>query len=73
MLAPNIKKLVVHWQRFGPYHIARLNAAQQTMEVDNWSIVGLEIASEDNVYSWEPKALRSLGESRCSTGKNTTK
>jgi len=46
------RKLFVHWQRFGPYHLARLQSAKQLLAPQGWTVIGLEIASTDNVYKW---------------------
>jgi 1,2-diacylglycerol 3-alpha-glucosyltransferase len=39
--------IVVCWERFGPYHHARLGAAGKGMEV-----VGLEVSAIDKTYAW---------------------
>lgn len=43
--------LVVIWQRFGPYHLARLQGASECIE----SVVGLEVAGADH-YAWDAAA-----------------
>lgn len=43
--------LAIHWPRFGPYHIARLEAVQK-LEQESMRVVGLEIASSDALYGW---------------------
>lgn len=40
--------IVVSWHRFGPYHLARLDAAGDLLNV-----VGLEISTVDKVNLWE--------------------
>lgn len=47
-------KLVIHWPRFGPYHLARLNAAFFKLKMRNVQVVGMETASHDEIYSWQP-------------------
>jgi len=42
--------VVVMWQRFGPYHLARLRGAAATLAPE-WRVVGLEVAERDN-YRW---------------------
>lgn len=39
--------IVVCWERFGPYHHARLNEAAKRMDV-----VGLEVSTVDETYRW---------------------
>lgn len=43
------------WARFGPYHLARLEAAATLLSACGWSVIGLEIASQD-LYDWTPVA-----------------
>jgi glycosyltransferase involved in cell wall biosynthesis len=45
-------KLVVHWPRFGPYHIARLEAAFHKLKRFGVTIIGMETAGQDNTYQW---------------------
>lgn len=44
--------LVIHWPRFGPYHIARLDAAFRKLAQDSIRVVGFEIAKSDGLYEW---------------------
>lgn len=44
--------LAVHWPRFGPYHLARLRAAQAQLNDEGVLVVGLEIASHHSTYLW---------------------
>ncbi len=53
LLAPR-QKLVIHFLRFGPYHLARLGSARDALAGKGWDVVGLEIASLDAVYKWKP-------------------
>lgn len=43
-------KTAVLWSRVGPYHLARLKGAREC-GVD---VTGIEVASDDGVYEWEP-------------------
>lgn len=42
-------RVAVIWHRFGPYHLARLNAAAQ-----HGKIVGIEFTRNDAEYGWNP-------------------
>ena len=48
--------VAIHWPRFGPYHLARMRAATRLLGNAGVEVVGLEIASRDNVYSWKEEA-----------------
>jgi glycosyltransferase involved in cell wall biosynthesis len=45
--------VAVIWQRFGPYHLARLRGAAAVLAPSGWRVVGLEVAEEDH-YRWGP-------------------
>lgn len=45
--------LAILWQRFGPYHRARLSAAAQALTEIGWCVRGVEVAGRDQ-YSWKP-------------------
>ena len=45
-------KLVIHWPRFGPYHISRINAVHRYLSAHDVEVVALEIASKDATYQW---------------------
>jgi 1,2-diacylglycerol 3-alpha-glucosyltransferase len=45
-------KFVIHWPRFGPYHVARIHAAQNYLSSQNIELAGLEVASSDRTYQW---------------------
>jgi glycosyltransferase involved in cell wall biosynthesis len=47
--------VAVIWQRFGPYHLARLRGAADVLKPRGWRVIGLEIAEEDE-YRWSPAA-----------------
>ena len=44
--------LAIHWPRLGPYHLARLRAAQTRLLPKGVRVVALEIASHDETYGW---------------------
>jgi 1,2-diacylglycerol 3-alpha-glucosyltransferase len=48
-------RLAIHFQRFGPYHKARLASAQKQLAAIGWEAIGLEMASTDAVYQWQPE------------------
>lgn len=47
------KRLAIHFQRYGPYHKARLASARQQLSAIGWQAIGLETASQDAVYQWQ--------------------
>ena len=47
-----MKKLLLHFVRFGPYHLARLRSAQRALKPLGWQVKGLEICSSDSTYLW---------------------
>ena len=52
--------LAIQFARFGPYHLARINAAVEALAKLDWNVVGLETASSDETYAWrEEKAEQS--------------
>jgi 1,2-diacylglycerol 3-alpha-glucosyltransferase len=50
----------IHWPRFGPYHLARLRAARASFKDAQVNVVGLEIASRDELYLWREEAAGDL-------------
>jgi glycosyltransferase involved in cell wall biosynthesis len=44
--------LIVHCSRFGPYHIAQLNTAAHDLEPAGVTVVGMEVASQIELYAW---------------------
>lgn len=44
--------IIVLWPRFGPYHIARLEATARRFAREGWNVVGLEVALTDDTYAW---------------------
>jgi len=55
-------RAAIHWNRFGPYHIARLIAAFQELKPVGIQIVGLEIAKRDQTYSWRQENAQAIFE-----------
>lgn len=47
-----MKCVCIHWPRFGPYHIARLGAAHETLQKNGTEVIGLETAGRDATYDW---------------------
>ena len=47
-------RLIIHFERFGPYHHARLKSAQK--ELSDWEVQGLEIAGSDETYAWDDES-----------------
>lgn len=52
--------VAIHWPRFGPYHLARLRAARTSFMDAGVEVIGLEIASRDEVYLWREEAAGDL-------------
>lgn len=48
----NNLRVAIQWNRFGPYHIARLVAAYEAFAKIGVELVGIETASHDNTYGW---------------------
>ena len=51
-----IQRMAVLFQRFGPYHVARLEGAGRFAAERGAEIVGVEIARTDKTYDWQPVA-----------------
>lgn len=47
-----MKRLCIHWPRFGPLHLARLRATHAYFALRSVDLVGLETASDDDIYEW---------------------
>jgi glycosyltransferase involved in cell wall biosynthesis len=45
--------LAVHFPRFGPYHLARINGAFEELKAVGVKIVGMETSSLDDTYAWQ--------------------
>lgn len=45
--------LVIHFARFGPYHLARIDAAHRVLSKSGWQVIGLETAGSDETYAWQ--------------------
>jgi 1,2-diacylglycerol 3-alpha-glucosyltransferase len=56
MAPPAHHRLAIHFQRFGPYHKARLASARQQLAAIGWGAIGLETASMDAVYQWQAES-----------------
>lgn len=48
-----MKDLLLHYVRFGPYHLARLKSAQKVLGDKGWRVRGLQICASDSTYAWE--------------------
>ena len=54
MTIPNTKPILcVNWPRFGPYHLARLQATHDHALKLDARLVALETASRDTTYEWD--------------------
>jgi hypothetical protein len=45
-----LPRLLVHWSRFLPYHVARLEASRRLL-ADEVEVIGFETARRDTLYS----------------------
>lgn len=45
-------RVCIIWPRFGPYHLARLDAAQALLAATGGEVIGLEVATQDATYAW---------------------
>lgn len=52
----NLKNLLLHFERFGPYHLARLSAAHAFFRENGWNVIGLEISAHDSTYLWREES-----------------
>jgi len=51
---PNtVKRVAVHFARFGPYHLARIDAAARALADTDWEVAGLETSGSDATYAWK--------------------
>lgn len=48
-----MKKVVVHWSSFGPFHLARLKAAFEELEAAGIELVGLEMTTHKKLLAWD--------------------
>ena len=51
-----MNRVCVHWPRFGPYHLARLEAAHRHFTRQGVELIGLETAGRDATYAWRVEA-----------------
>lgn len=49
------RRLVLQWPRFGPYHLARIDAVHAHFAPRGVEVVGLETAAADATYAWRPE------------------
>ncbi len=48
-----MKRLAILFSRFGPYHLARLEAAGTHLAAESWSVLGIEAADQDRENPWD--------------------
>ena len=48
-----INKIGVLFTNYGPYHIARMEAADNFFKERNWQLLGIELARSEANYSWK--------------------
>lgn len=54
-------KLIIHFARFGPYHLARLRSANDALKPLGWIVKGLQVSSTDSTYNWSPSQFETYG------------
>ena len=67
ILAPwysSLKRIVLHWPRLGPYHLARLRGAHELFCARGVTVTALEIAGMDRTYGWKKEEQRTAFERR---------
>lgn len=47
-----VRKLAIHFARFGPYHLARIDSAAAAIGPVGWEVIGLEAGGSDVTYDW---------------------
>ncbi len=52
----SIRRLCIQWPRFGPYHLARLQAVHALLDAKGVELIALETAGEDMTYAWRVEA-----------------
>ncbi|MDB4274702.1 glycosyltransferase family 4 protein [Akkermansiaceae bacterium] len=51
-----MSRVVIHFARFGPYHLARIESARAVLSAAGWDVVGLETGGSDHTYEWDDEA-----------------
>ncbi len=51
-----MRRLLVHFARYGPYHHTRLSSAASVIGSHGWEVMGLETAGNDATYAWDEAA-----------------
>ena len=64
-------RLAIHFARLGPYHVARIDAAQNALKESGWSVLAIETAGTDRTYAWEKEHGRQSWK-RCTIFPNET-
>ena len=59
-----MKRIVLHWPRLGPYHLARLRGAHEFFTARGVTVTALEIAGMDRTYGWKKEQQRTVFERR---------
>lgn len=47
-----IRRVCIHWPRFGPLHLNRLQSAYEALRSEGIELVAVEAASTDSIYAW---------------------
>jgi len=59
-----LKRIVLHWPRLGPYHLARLRGAHELFGARGVMVTALEIAGMDRTYGWKKEEKPTVFERR---------
>lgn len=53
MIMENKLRVAIHWDRFGPYHVARLMATHEYLRSSTIQLLGIESVKQDEIYAWD--------------------
>jgi glycosyltransferase involved in cell wall biosynthesis len=48
-----MKKVIVIFTNYGPYHIARVGEFHQVAKENDWEVIGLEFSRSESIYPWK--------------------
>lgn len=51
-----MRRQAIHFARFGPYHLTRIDAAAAALGPVGWEVIGLETGGSDATYAWREEA-----------------
>lgn len=51
-VASTLRRVCIHWPRFGPLHLNRLHSAYDALQAEGIELVAIEASSTDSIYAW---------------------